>query len=63
MMYRLLPSVAALVIATAVSALVVALAGGDPILALSALVAGAFGSLESWGCMSPCPGAWEAGGT
>jgi simple sugar transport system permease protein len=45
---RIAPSAVALLIAIAISALVVALAGADPWLALRALAAGAFGSADGW---------------
>lgn len=45
---RLRPSLLALAVALAASALLVALAGGDPVLALAALARGAFGGAYAW---------------
>jgi simple sugar transport system permease protein len=45
---RLRPSLLALLIALAASALLIAVAGGDPLLALAAMGRGAFGSLYAW---------------
>ena len=45
---RILPSVLALLIAVLVSAVVIALAGANPLVALGALAAGAFGSTDAW---------------
>lgn len=45
---RVVPSALALLIALTVSALVIALAGADPLLALRALADGAFGSADGW---------------
>ncbi|MBX3025428.1 ABC transporter permease [bacterium] len=45
---RLWPSLAALVVALAGSALLIAVAGGNPLVALSALGRGAFGSAAAW---------------
>ena len=48
MIARVLPSLLALVIALAVSAVAIALTGANPLLALQALASGAFGSADSW---------------
>jgi simple sugar transport system permease protein len=45
---RVVPSALALLIAFLVSALVIALAGANPAVALRALAAGAFGSVDGW---------------
>ena len=45
---RLAPSLAALLVALAASALLIAIAGGNPALALTALAQGAFGSAYAW---------------
>jgi len=45
---RVVPSALALLIALAISALVIALAGANPLLALRALADGAFGSADGW---------------
>jgi simple sugar transport system permease protein len=42
------PSLLALAVALATSAVVVVLAGGDPVVALAALAQGAFGSADAW---------------
>jgi simple sugar transport system permease protein len=47
-MSRLAPSLFSLAFALLTSALVIALAGGNPLLAVQALADGAFGSAESW---------------
>lgn len=47
-MRRLAPPLAALGVGSAASALLIALAGGDPLLALTALLEGAFGSADAW---------------
>jgi simple sugar transport system permease protein len=45
---RLAPSLAALLVALAASALLIAIAGGNPLLALTTLAQGAFGSAYAW---------------
>ena len=45
---RLAPSLAALLVALAASAMLIAIAGGNPILALTTLAQGAFGSAYAW---------------
>ncbi len=54
---RALPSLLALVVALAVSAAVIALAGGNPALAFAALLDGAFGSADGWSevAVKTCP--------
>lgn len=57
MIARAAPSVVALTIALAISALVIALAGANPLLALAALVDGALGSGDGWSevAVRTCP--------
>jgi len=45
---RLAPVALALAVAVAISAVIIALAGGSPLVALAALANGAFGSLDGW---------------